>query len=200
MDNGLVGFSPLLEQLKGCGLSVCTLVPYTNLLSYRITIIGFDSRRHLEKAHNSYKKRYRVGVQDVVGTPYAARTTLFQKFPFNERMLNSDDTEFCLRLRQAQKSIYRSTVVCYETGFNGLLDIVERWMRWGRGDSLFHHEMKQQWTLSRKIRSWLHPFKAEILTPKEALTSLEYLYIFPFLIITLNLRYLGRLKYWAFKK
>ena len=159
-----------------------------------------ESHSYLEKAHNCYKKRYMEGEQEVVGTPYLAKTTLFKEFPFNENMLNSDDTEFCHRLKQAKKTIYRSAVVCYEIGFNDLANIVERWMRWGRGDALFHKEMQHQWTFSRKIQSWLYPMRAELIMPSKALPTLEYMYIFPFLLFTMYLRYLGRLKYLVLKK
>ena len=54
------------------------------------------------------------GVQTVVGTPYLGKTSLFRDFLFNDRMLNSDDTEFCHRLGNHGKMVYRSSDLCYE--------------------------------------------------------------------------------------
>ncbi len=159
-----------------------------------------ESHSYLEKAHNCYKKRYFEGEQEVVGTPYVAKTTLFKEFPFNENMLNSDDTEFCKRLKDSQKKIYRSFAICTEIGFNDLPNIIERWVRWGRGDALFYKEMQHQWTFSRKIQSWFHTMRIELISPFKHLSFLEYFYTFPFLLLTMYLRYHGRLKYLFLKK
>ncbi len=155
---------------------------------------------YLEKVHSIYKRRYRSGKQTMVGTPYLAKRELFIAFPFNEKMLNSDDTEFCDRLVNANKAIYRAEVACLETGFNGLPEIIERWMRWGRGDALFYREKSNKWTIRRKIKSLLHPFNAEIVDIKQDVSISEYIYILPFIVFVTKLRYAGWLRFLLFNK
>lgn len=154
-----------------------------------------DNSGYLGTTHNIYKKRYTPGPQPVVGTPYLGRTELFRQFPFNEKMLNSDDTELGQRLMDAGKNIFRSSAICQEIGFEKFCDIVERWIRWGRGDALFYRSQKIRWSLGRKIRSWLHPFKAEFLDCFRTLTLLEFIYVFPFLLLVMFLRYLGWVRF-----
>lgn len=154
-----------------------------------------ESSGYLGRVHNIYKKRYVPGVQPVVGTPYLGRTALFREFPFNEEMLNSDDAEFGQRLTDARRMIFRTSAICQEIGFERLADIVERWIRWGRGDALFYRSQKMRWFLGRKIRSWLHPFKAEILDCFRILTLREFIYVSPFLLLVMLLRYLGWIRF-----
>ena len=153
---------------------------------------------YLGQAHNIYKKRYSPGPQRVVGTPYLGRTVLFREFLFNEKMLNSDDTELCQRLTDAGKTIFRDSVICQEIGFEGLADIIERWTRWGRGDALFYRSQQARWSLGRKLCSWLHPFKAEVVDCFKVLFVAEFLYIMPFLLFVLCLRYWGWIRFVIF--
>ena len=155
---------------------------------------------YLDRAHDFYKQRYMVGPHEVVGTPYLARTSLYQEFPFNERMLNSDDTEFCQRLIDHSKRIYRTADICYEIGFNTLPNIVERWLRWGRGDALFYNTMKHRWNLWRKIQSWCHPLDVELAVPFKILPLWQFLYTLPLLVLVVILRYLGWFKYCLLKR
>ena len=171
----------------------------------RYDLISCQTRRvekagYLGAAHDIYKKRYAPGSQTVAGTPYIGKRELFQEFPFNEKMLNSDDTELGQRLMDAGKTIFRVGAVCQEIGFDKFSDIVERWMRWGRGDGLFYNSQKYRWSLNRKFRSLLHPFKAEWLDSFRNLTLAEFIYISPFLLLTVVLRYLGWARFVIFGK
>lgn len=148
-----------------------------------------------DKAHSLYKMRYASGEQSVVGTPYMARRELFEDYPFNEAMLNSDDTELCQRLLQDGKRIYRCPETCLEFGFSTVPDFKERWMRWGRGDGLFYNKMKSQWPLWRRIKSMLRPFFAELVEPKAKLCWSQYVYCFPFLLMVFGFRYYGWIRY-----
>lgn len=170
-----------------------------DLVSCQTATIG-KKISYFERAHKIYKKRFKPGLQPVVGTPYIAKTSLFKTHLFNEKMLNSDDTELCERLAKKGKAIYRSDAECLETGFNKLPNIIERWMRWGRGDALFYKSKKNDWTLSRKIKSCLHPFKAEIFDPWNALSVPETFFCLPFLILVTTLRYSGWIRYLVLKK
>lgn len=154
-----------------------------------------DVNNYLEFSQNIYKKRLSVGEKEVVGTPYIAKSDLFKENKFDERMLNSDDTELCHRLKMAKHKIYRSEDICWETGFNGLSEIIERWMRWGRGDALFYKRMKDQWSFSRKVKSRLRPFLAEIVESYKYLALKEFIQILPFLVFICILRFSGWLRY-----
>lgn len=148
-------------------------------------------RTYLEKAHALYKRRFSPGEQSVVGTPYIAMRDLFASFPFDESMINSDDTDLCYRLLKAGKRIYRCNVNCLEQGFDRPSDFAERWSRWGRGDSLFYQKMHSDWTLLRRAISLVHPFRAELLWPMKHMSPLQYLYCLPFLFLACCGRYWG---------
>ncbi len=166
-----------------------------DLVSCQTRRLETRGRGYLGKAHNLYKKRFAPGVQSVVGTPYIGRTEMFSAFPFNEKMLNSDDTELEHRLTEQGKQIYRTDAVCYEIGFETPSDLVERWLRWGRGDALFYRTQRSRWSLKRKMQSWLHPFKAEIVDCWRALTLPEFIYVLPFIVSVMTLRYIGWFRY-----
>lgn len=152
-------------------------------------------KHYLEKVDNIYKKRFSPGIKEVVGTPYMARKELFDRFPFDEQMINSDDTEICHRLKMHGKKIYRSPAVCYETGFGSFQGLCERWPRWGRGDALFYAKMKKEWTMPRRLKSYLHPFVAEIIEPRQVMSLKEFFFSAPVLILSCMLRYYGWFRY-----
>ena len=151
-------------------------------------------------AHSTYKTRYPIGEVGVVGTPYVAKRDIFQKFRFNEDMLNSDDTEMCHRIIQSGGRIYRSNVACLESGFDGVSDFKERWMRWGRGDALFYEQMKSQWTVCRRLKSMLRPLRAELYETFQKIDVFRYLLILPFLLLVCMYRIYGWVKYKLFLK
>lgn len=152
-------------------------------------------RGYFDHAHNLYKKRFRQGVRSVVGTPYIARKGLFTEFPFDVGMLNSDDTELCERLTRAGKTIYRCRDICYESGFDDLASMRERWTRWGRGDCLFYEKMKNQWSLPRRILSMMRPLIAELIEPSDVLNFRQYFTVLPFLLYGCGLRYYGWIRH-----
>lgn len=159
-----------------------------------------NEKTFLDKAHNIYKKRFFPGPRNVVGTPYVAKTALMREFPFDDKMLNSDDAELCERLRASGKSVFRSPGICYETGFNDLPSIIERWTRWGRGDALFYAKFSRDWSFPRKVRSWLRPILAEFFEPFHALSLVEFVFVSPFLMFVCALRYYGWLRYLLLRK
>lgn len=152
------------------------------------------------RAHDLYKRRYAPGEQAVVGTPYLGAKSLFQEFPFDERMLNSDDTDLCQRLTARGKRIFRVEAFCHESGFESMASIVERWSRWGRGDALFYRKMSPHWSLRRKAVSVLHPLQAELCSTYKVLSVGEFLYGLPFFTMLCMLRYYGWLRYLALNK
>jgi len=149
-------------------------------------------------AHSIYKTRYNIGEVEVVGTPYIALRNTFQKFKFNENMLNSDDTELCFRLSQSGGKIYRTNSHCFESGFDGVADFKERWIRWGRGDALFYEQMKSDWTMRRRLKSMLRPLIAELYETFRKISLHKYLLILPFLLLVSSFRVYGWVKYKLF--
>jgi glycosyltransferase involved in cell wall biosynthesis len=173
--------------------AMCEQLGTYDLVSCRTRLRTCDT--YLSRVHNLYKKRYSAGAQDVVGTPYLGARSLFQAFPFDEQMLNSDDTELCHRLAEHGKRLYRVDASCYESGFESMASVMERWSRWGRGDALFYKKMRSRWTLKRKVISLLHPLQAELVSTYRVLPLGEFLSGLPFFVMVCGLRYYGWLRY-----
>lgn len=159
-----------------------------------------EEKGYLSRAHAIYKKRFAPGEFSCVGTPYIAKRELYLSFPFDEAMLNSDDTVFCDDVIQSGGRIYRSNAVCLEAGFDRFQDIVERWLRWGRGDALVYEKNKKDWSFLRRVRSWLHAAEAELVAPFKYTTVSEYIMVFPFLSLCCGLRFFGWWRYAVKKK
>ena len=155
----------------------------------------YEPEAWVERVQDVYKKRYPVGLVGVVGTPYVARRDLLKDNPFDVSMHNSDDTDLCDRLVRAGYLIYRSELSCFEVGSSSLGTVVERWMRWGRGDALYYLARSRGWTGVRKMQSLLHPIEAEVLDVFRALKRHEFVRIFPFLLLLVFLRYAGWTRY-----
>lgn len=155
-----------------------------------------EQNGYLNKCHQLSKARLSPGTGlEVVGTPYIGRRELFSAFPFNTKMQNSDDTEFCSRLVSSGHIISRVEAPCYEHGFVELSEIKERWTRWGRGDAIFYESQVSVWSWFRKAKSICHPLEAEILQPFRKLRIRQFLYGLPFFVLVCSYRYQGWIKY-----
>ena len=163
---------------------------HASLVSCRTRLLTTDN--YLDRCHDLSKRRFAAGRHlPVVGTPYLARKSTFEAFPFDPAMVNSDDTDLCTRLTESGHSISRVSGYCFEHGFSNISSIRERWMRWGRGDALYYRKHSGSWTALRKAKSILHPVIAEIAEPKKFLTTTQYLFSIPFLASVAALRVLG---------
>lgn len=158
-----------------------------------ITVLR-DRSNYWGWAQNIFRiRKYRPGYKDAVGTPTLFRTSTAKKYRYNEFMKNSDDTEICSRMAKDGLRFAISDTLCYEIGFDNFSSVVERWTRYGRGDYLFYLIMKKNWSLSRRVKSLLHPFVDDCFTPLRGLKFRESA-ILPFLCLIVFLRYWGWLK------
>lgn len=147
---------------------------------------------YLNRCHQYSKNRLGPGDNlAVVGTPYVGRRSLFVEFPFDSVLYNSDDTDLCSRLVNSGRAIARLEEPCFEHGFTSLGQIRERWMRWGEGDRTFYRHSRATWSWSRRMRSFLHPFRAEIVQPFSGNKLSAYLVALPFFILVCSFRYAG---------
>lgn len=179
----------MVYELQNASLVSCT----TELM---------ENSSYFNKCHALSKRRFLPGSNlPVVGTPYVARRELFEQYPFNTLMRNSDDTEFCDRILRDGHIITRIESPCFEQGFTSLENMRERWRRWGRGDSLYYRLNYREWTRKRRFRSLLHPLTAEVIEPFRALSLGNFIYAFPFLALACFFRYTGWIRHvWNVRK
>ncbi len=156
---------------------------------------------YLDRAHELSKRRLLTGpIFSAVGTPYVGQKSLFKEFPFNDAMKHADDAELCARLLGAGHRIYRTSNVCFETGFTSLKDLRERWSRWGASDAQFHQNMRAHWGYRRRLRSLNRAFVAEVVEPARALRPHEYMFGLPFFLTAFFFRAIGRIHEWGRRK
>lgn len=153
-----------------------------------------EQSNYIGWAQNIYRKRkYTPGYKDTVGTPVLYKRSVIKKYKYDEFMKNCDDTELCSRMAEDDMLFAISEAFCYETGFDNLHSIIERWTRYGRGDYLFYLKKKDKWNNLRKMQSVVHPIVHDFILPMKRVRPNEYAVI-PFLIIIVILRYYGWLK------
>lgn len=144
---------------------------------------------------NVSKSRLRSGeAVNVVGTPYVGRRELFDRFPFDESVRDSDDTFFCLNLTERGDRIARVDEFCVETGFENYPTLKSRYDRWGRSDAEFYSRKSAQLSVRKRLISFTRPFWVEAFAPFLSSNLGSYLLSFPFLL------WFGFLRFSAFRR
>ncbi len=166
------------------------------LQQYNCSIVSAVTRlpetdSYLGWAQNIYRAKYTPGYKDVVGTPTLFETEVLKKYRYDTFMTNSDDTDLCTRMARDGHKFAISDAIVLEIGFTSMAAVLERWPRYGRGDCLFYKKYSHGWSITRKLRSYCHPFGTEFLTPIKHSSLLKGIAIIPFLILITTLRYYG---------
>ena len=150
-----------------------------------------ETDSYLGWAQNIYRAKYTPGYKDVVGTPTLFETEVLKKYRYDTFMTNSDDTDLCARMAIDGHKFAISDATVLEIGFTSMAAVLERWPRYGRGDCLFYKKHSKGWSITRKLRSYCHPFGTEFLTLIKSSGFLKSIAIIPFLILITGLRYYG---------
>ncbi|MFC1991142.1 glycosyltransferase family 2 protein [Chloroflexota bacterium] len=163
-----------------------------------VTFIKNPRQGYFAQALNFYKKaRFYPGERDIIGTPYVFKAEILKKFRFDPMFTNSDDTDLCMRLSDNGFKVGISDVIVYEAGFENLSSINERWSRYGKGDFLFYSKYSPNWGIKRKIYSFSHPLRDELVFPFiKALPRQKFL-LLPFLILITSIRYISWFRHWV---
>lgn len=162
-----------------------------------VTLIANPKKNYFAWALSVYKPvRFYPGERGTIGTPYVYKAEILKEFRFDPRFTNSDDTDLCMRLNNHGFRVGISDVIIYEEGFENLRSIVERWSRYGKGDSLFYSKYSHNWGIKRKIYSLSHPIRNELVFPFLRTPLGQRLLLLPFLIVITSIRYISWFKHW----
>ncbi|PIR06973.1 MAG: hypothetical protein COV55_00930 [Candidatus Komeilibacteria bacterium CG11_big_fil_rev_8_21_14_0_20_36_20] len=179
-QGSLIKMIEYLEKYK------CAIVSAITMLSETDSYLGW--------AQNIYREKYKPGYKNVVGTPTLFLREVLKKYRYDTFMTNSDDTDLCTRMAKDGHKFAISEAICYEKGFASIGAIIDRWIRYGRGDCLFYKKYAKNWSISRKLKSYCHPFMTDFITPFKSSGFVKDIAILPFLILITYLRYYSWLK------
>jgi glycosyltransferase involved in cell wall biosynthesis len=106
-------------------------------------------------------KKIKIKESEVVGTPVLYKTEILKEFKYNNYCKHSDDTDLGQRLKlYGYKQGYSNNLVL-DNSVNNLKSIIERWSRYGISDYEFYKNNYRNWSLKKKIKSWLHPLTSD---------------------------------------
>ena len=140
-----------------------------------------------------WKVRFKEGERKVIGTPYMFETKLLKRASYDENCGDADDADMEKRIRQMTlKPFGYTNQICIEIGRNNFAATKERFRRYGKSDEEYWNKYKDSWTLGRKIKSILHPFRDEFCVGIHGVAPFYMkLYVLPYLLIITFLRYQG---------
>jgi glycosyltransferase involved in cell wall biosynthesis len=134
-----------------------------------------------------WKNRIKSGPVDVIGTPFLFSRKLLNSFRFSSTATWSDDTDLCLQLAKAGRSVgYSHRYTCYEVGQDTWDTTRTRFKNYGKGDREFYLRYRQHWGPIRKLKSILHP-----LVEFKTIKSIKDIVYLPYLTFAIFWRYVG---------
>lgn len=168
-----------LEQGNYDGVSAQTIVKGSGYLTF-----GLNAWR---------KGRFRPGQTEVIGTPTLFKGAQLRESPYDETRRFSDDSELCERWQRIYNSTFAiSSAFVWEIGKTSLHEIAVRARMYGISDyEVFRQGRQQDWSLTRRIGSVLHPLRRDFLDPVTHSDPKSAVAAAPFLAVFTSLRYLG---------
>ena len=168
--------------------------------------VGVSTQTYMKNSEGSYlsniinlykKARFFPGTRQVIGTPQLFVSDVLRKLKFDNRMTCSDDTDLCYRLSKLNLKLAIADTFVYEVGTESTNSIKRRWKVYGLSDFEYYKKYSKDWSLKRKILSYLHPLRVELLEVilSNKLRFPEKVKILPFLISITSLRYFYWLKF-----
>ena len=157
-----------------------------------------DTSNYFGWALDRYKKsRYFPGERSVIGTPTLFQTEVLINNPYDIEMRFSDDGDLCGRLSKAGHKFCIADTYVYEVGCENFESILIRWRMYGRSDYETFRKNSSVWSLSRKLKSIMHPLNKELIEPLQASGGLMGgIKILPFLTLITIIRYFSWLKHY----
>jgi glycosyltransferase involved in cell wall biosynthesis/GNAT superfamily N-acetyltransferase len=145
-----------------------------------------------------YKRsKFDPGPSSVVGTPCMFRRMTFLKYGFDLNNKWLGDSDLCGRMLRDGLRIGRVGICAYESGYNDLKSIYNRWIMYGLSDGEYFRKFSPGWGGLRKMRSIIHPIRSDLISvlSSDRVTFLEKMEVLPFLFVIVLFRYLGWIKY-----
>jgi glycosyltransferase involved in cell wall biosynthesis len=138
-----------------------------------------------------WQARFFPGERPVIGTPNLFSRQLLQQHPYDPAAGHADDTEICERLASQGHRFGISTVQVYECGMASPTAVRERCRRYGASDAHYWRRHIQSWGFRRRVRSLLHPWRAQLGDVWPRLDLDQRCDALPFLLWITWLRYRG---------
>ncbi len=136
--------------------------------------------------------RFPTGQRTIIGTPTLFHGELLRQNPYDSSRKFSDDSELCERWNHEFGALFAvSDAYVEEIGKTTWSEIRIRARMYGISDHEIFRTENKSWDLGRKIKSFLHPLKADFLEPVRALPVRHAIEFTPFLAEFTILRYLG---------
>lgn len=139
--------------------------------------------------------RFRPGPANVIGTPTLFVGDLLRAHPYDASRVFSDDSELCERwTRDFGARFAISDAEVLEVGKTTWSEVAIRCRMYGKSDDeIFRSGREQGWSTRRKIKSILHPAKADFVEPLTHLPAATAIKAAPFLGAFTLVRY----RYWC---
>jgi len=161
-----------------------------------VTHLRNSQESYLAKAMNRYKQaRFYPGEKEVIGTPTLFRADLLKKHPYDDKMGWSDDSDLCDRLRPQGHRFAISDALVLEVGSETLKSVIYRWKGYGRSDWEIYKKYSKTWTLTRKLKSFVHPLMVELIQPFLRTKGSIRINLLPFLLVITSIRYFSWIKH-----
>lgn len=166
---------------KWCGASMITKIHVRNYFTWCL---------------NVYKIAHEMpGETNVPGTPVLFEAKILKENVYDSKMSWSDDSDLCERLSKIGYKFGISNAICYEIGQDSFDKVLYRWINYGRSDFEIYNKYSINWNLRRRFKSYMHPFRTEIVIIFKNTNFLKWLAVLPILLIFTTLRYFGWIKY-----
>jgi len=161
-----------------------------------VTHLKNSQESYLAKAMNWYKQaRFFSGERGVIGTPTLFRADLLKQYPYDDKMGWSDDSDLCDRLRSKGHRFAISDALVLEIGSESINSVIYRWKGYGRSDWEIYTKYSGTWGPRRKLKSFLHPLRVELIQPFLRTKGSRRLDLSPFLLLVTGIRYLSWIKH-----
>jgi len=170
-----------LEELRVQGVSARTII---------------EGRDYPSRGLNSWRSgRFIPGPAAVIGTPTLFEGDLLRKHPYDSERRFSDDSELCERwAREFGARFAISDAFVLEIGKTSWAEVRVRCRMYGISDEeVFRKGIETGWSVQRRVRSVLHPLRADVITPLRRLAPKQAIESAPFLAAFAGMRYF----YWV---
>jgi glycosyltransferase involved in cell wall biosynthesis len=156
-----------------------------------------EGSSYIARGMNAWRAgRFRIGPAKVIGTPTLLRRILLEQEPFDEARRFSDDSELCERWRRVFGAHFEiSDAYVGEIGKASWSQVVARCRLYGISDfEIYRFGRASGWPFTRRLLSWLHPFKSNFILPLTRNSPGTALLASPFLLAFTFFRYLNWIK------
>ena len=177
---------------KGCLESLLTELKESRYVGIQgqVRVLLDEKSTYWDRCWNEYfELTHPPGEQVVIGTPAIFTRKILLDFGYDPRVVSTDDTDVCQRLRQRGYKVGVGTTLAYERQRLTFRGFYRRWRWYGVGDARFVYKYRKTPLVS--LRHFFHPLRTYIfgLSWKSArrgrVTSI------PFFILCGIFRYMG---------